>query len=98
MMDCSSTNLKTKEALGNVLLQHPEPLRFTQGRWIQGVSLQIYTYMYLLILIKINVKFSFSGDTLSISYLMYKSTVALALLVIEIVILIYYPKGQIISE
>ena len=44
MMDCSSTNLKTKEALGNVLLQHPEPLRFTQGRWIQGVSLQIYTY------------------------------------------------------
>lgn len=67
MMDCNSTNSQTKEALGKILLQHPEPLRFTQGRWIQG-------------------------DTLSISYLMYKSTVALALLVIEIVILIYYPK------
>ena len=44
--------------------------------------------------ILINLKFSFSGDTLSISYLIYKSTVALALLVIEIVILIFYPEEK----
>ena len=45
-MDCNSTNFKTKEALGNILLHDPEPLRFTQGRWIQGVSLQkLYIYL-----------------------------------------------------
>ena len=96
MMDCSSTNLKTKEALGNVLLQHPEPLRFTQGRWTQGVSLQKIAQHYTPN--QNQSKILFSGDTLSTSYIMYKSTVALALLVIEIAILIYYPKGQIISE
>ena len=47
-MDCNSTNLQTKEALGKLLLKHPEPLRFTQGRWSQGVSLQkLYIYLSL---------------------------------------------------
>ena len=54
MMDCNSTNLQTKEALGKILLQHPEPLRFTQGRWIQGVSLQ--KIIHQLILININLE------------------------------------------
>ena len=61
---------------------------------LKGVGVKVflcknYTFTYLY---QHWCKILFPGNTISISYLMYKSTVALALLVIEIVILIFYPE------